>query len=308
MRTKVIFMGTPHIAVPSLKALVDAGLEVPLVVSQPDKPKGRGGKVQHTPVKEMALSLGIEVYQPEKIKNNPEALEKLASYKADFFAVVAYGKILPAEILNLPKHAPINVHFSLLPLYRGAAPVNWAIYNGDEYTGVSTMKMDVGMDTGDILLMEKTPVNRKNAVDIADELSHTGAELLVKSIKEYTELFPVKQNNSEASHAPMMSKADGLIHWGTTAVAIERKMRAFVPWPCAYTYLDGKLLKLFCADTTEQVKAGPGEIYNVTKTSFTVGTGEGGLIVKELQLEGKRRMTVQEFLTGYKLKGGEIFG
>ncbi|MDR2884571.1 MAG: methionyl-tRNA formyltransferase [Deferribacteraceae bacterium] len=304
---RIIFMGTPQIAVPSLQLLIDSGFEIPLAISQPDRPKGRGGKVQPTPVKEAALAAGIEVYQPEKVKNNPEVLEKLKSLNADFFAVVAYGKILPKEILEVPHFAPINVHFSLLPLYRGAAPVNWAIMNGDERTGVSTMKMDIGMDTGDIMLTEETPIDRKTDAELAAELAVTGAKLLIKTINEYDSITPTPQDHDSATVAPMMRKEDGEIDWNSSAISIERLIRAFSVWPTAHTYLDGKLFKIYSADIDPK-GAAAGVVYNVTKSSFSVGTGSGGLIIKEIQPEGKRRMAVADFLAGYKLNGGERFG
>jgi methionyl-tRNA formyltransferase len=305
---RVIFMGTPQIAVPSLQFLLDSGFDVPLVISQPDRPKGRGNLMQPTPVKEAALAAGIEVYQPERIKNNPEVLEKLKSYNADFFAVVAYGKILPKEILDLPKYAPVNVHFSLLPLYRGAAPVNWAIMNGDELTGVSTMKMDVGMDTGDILLVETTPIARKTDADLAAELSVTGANLLVKTLKEYNSITPTPQQHDLATVAPMMTKELGEIDFTRPAAEIERKIRAFSVWPTAYTHLNGKIFKLFAADIDLKGHSAPGMIYDITKHSFSIATGAGGLIIKEIQPEVKRKMAVADFLAGYKFNGGDRFG
>ena len=217
---KIVFMGTPEIAVPSLKALVENGFDIPLVITQPDKPKGRGQAVQFPPVKEYALSAGLNVYQPEKIKNNTEVMEKLKSISPDFFAVVAYGKILPQDILDIPKKAPVNVHFSLLPKYRGPAPVNWAIMNGEEETGVDTMLMDAGMDTGDILLTDKTLILKKNAEELADELAITGAELLIKTLNEFENITPVKQDDSLATKAPMMNKEMGLINWADDAVNI----------------------------------------------------------------------------------------
>lgn len=302
-------MGTPQIAVPSLLALLDAGFEIPLAVSQPDKPKGRGNRLTPTPVKETSIAHGISVYQPEKLRDNPEAAEMLSSFNPAFFAVVAYGKILPAEILDIPAYAPVNLHFSLLPLYRGAAPVNWAILNGNEKTGVTTMKMDAGMDTGDILLMNETSVTGKNAAELADELSRSGAELLVKTLREYESIAPRKQNHLYATNAPMMRKEDGLINWNKSAGEIERMIRAFTPWPSAYTYLDGKALKISAADVdTEYSGNDPGLIYCTGKRSFRVGTGQGGLILKELQLEGKRSMTAAEFIAGYKLNIGSYVG
>ncbi|MDR2869716.1 MAG: methionyl-tRNA formyltransferase [Deferribacteraceae bacterium] len=310
MKKNVIFMGTPQIAVPSLQALLDStGYNVSLVISQPDKPKGRGNQLQATPVKELALAHNIPVYQPDKIKNNPEALERLIIEKPDFFAVVAYGKILPKEILDIPTFVPVNVHFSLLPLYRGAAPVNRAILNGDEYTGVDTMKMGVGMDDGDILLSERTPIANKDAAQLADELAITGAALLIKTLDNFTSITPQPQDHSLVSLAPMLSKAEGAIDWTRDAAYIERMTRAFVPWPSAYTQLDGKLLKIFAATVdTKYNDNQAGVVYSVGKDGFSIGTGSGGLIVKELQLEGKKRMAAAGFLAGYKLALGSKLG
>ena len=306
---KIVFMGTPEIAVPSLKALVENGLDIPLVITQPDKPKGRGQAVQFPPVKEYALSAGLNVYQPEKIKNNTEVMEKLKSISPDFFAVVAYGKILPQDILDIPKKAPVNVHFSLLPKYRGPAPVNWAIMNGEEETGVDTMLMDAGMDTGDILLTAKTLILKKNAGELADELAITGAELLIKTLNEFESITPVKQDDSLATKAPMMNKEMGLINWADDAVNIERMIRAFTPWPAGYTLLDNKKVKIFKSDVAEiNNTADPGTVIDIDKESFTIACGKNALKIFELQIEGKKRMDTKSFLAGFKLEKGKIFG
>ena len=306
---KIIFMGTPEIAVPSLKALVENGFDIPLVITQPDKPKGRGQAVQYPPVKEYALTAGLEVYQPEKIKNNTEVMEKLKSISPDFFAVAAYGKILPQEVLDIPKIAPVNVHFSLLPKYRGPAPVNWAIMNGEEETGACTMLMDAGMDTGDILLTAKTPILKKNAGDLADELAVTGAELLIKTLNEFESITPIKQDNDKATKAPMMNKEMGLINWSQDAFQIERMIRAFTPWPASYSMLDNKKIKIFKSDVAEiNHNAAAGTIIDVDKDSITVACGNNALKIFELQLEGKKRMDTKSFLAGYKLEKGSLLG
>ena len=306
---KIIFMGTPEIAVPSLKALVENGFDIPLVITQPDKPKGRGQAVQYPPVKEYALTAGLEVYQPEKIKNNTEVMEKLKSISPDFFAVAAYGKILPQEVLDIPKIAPVNVHFSLLPKYRGPAPVNWAVMNGEEETGVDTMLMDAGMDTGDILLTAKTPILKKNAGELADELAVTGAELLIKTLNEFESITPIKQDNDKATKAPMMNKEMGLINWSQDAFQIERMIRAFTPWPASYSMLDNKKIKIFKSDVAEiNHNAAAGTIIDVDKDSITVACGNNALKIFELQLEGKKRMDTKSFLAGYKLEKGSLLG
>jgi len=301
----VVFMGTPEIAVPTLKALLDNNINVSLVVCQPDKPKGRGKKLAPPPVKEFALENKLEVYQPEKIKNNPEVYEKIKSYNPDFLVVVAYGKILPKEILEIPKKAPINVHFSLLPKYRGAAPVNWAIINGEEITGVTTMFMDTGLDTGDILLKEETKIDKKTALELLNELSVVGANLLIKTIKQFDSITPTKQNDEEATYAPILKKEDGLLDFNEDAVIIERKIRGLQPWPTAYTYLNNKMLKIFNADVVENnSNLEPGTIFDVTKKSFKIKCKNNALLIKELQFEGKKRMEASAFLAGYKLENG----
>ncbi len=306
---KIIFMGTPEIAVPSLKALLENGYNVPLVITQPDKPKGRGQAVLYSPVKEYALSQGLNIYQPETIKNNTEVFNIINSISPDFFAVVAYGKILPQSILNIPIQAPINVHFSLLPKYRGPAPVNWAIMNGEVETGVNTMLMDAGMDTGDILLTEKTLILNKNAGELAQELSETGASLLIKTLDNFENITPVKQDENGAVKAPMMHKDMGLIQWHNSAENIERMVRAFTPWPASYTTLLGKKIKFF---KTTVVKSNsdalPGTVINIDKDSFTIQTGKNSLQILELQIEGKKRMDSKSFLAGYKLENGIVFG
>lgn len=306
---KIVFMGTPEIAVPSLKALVENGFDIPLVITQPDKPKGRGQAMQYPPVKEYALTAGLEVYQPEKIKNNTEVMEKLKSISPDFFAVVAYGKILPQEVLDIPKIAPVNVHFSLLPKYRGPAPVNWAIMNGEEETGVDTMLMDAGMDTGDILLTAKTPILKKNAGELADELAVTGANLLIKTLNEFENITPAKQDSDKATKAPMMNKEMGLINWSQDASQIERMIRAFTPWPASYSILDSKKVKIFKSDVIDiNHNAAAGTVIDIEKESFTIACGNNALKIFELQLEGKKRMDTKSFLAGCKLEKGSIFG
>lgn len=306
---KIVFMGTPEIAVPSLKALVENGFDIPLVITQPDKPKGRWQAMQYPPVKEYALTAGLEVYQPEKIKNNTEVMEKLKSISPDFFAVVAYGKMLPQEVLDIPKIAPVNVHFSLLPKYRGPAPVNWAIMNGEEETGVDTMLMDAGMDTGDILLTAKTPILKKNAGELADELAVTGANLLIKTLNEFENITPAKQDSDKATKAPMMNKEMGLINWSQDASQIERMIRAFTPWPASYSILDSKKVKIFKSDVIDiNHNAAAGTVIDIEKESFTIACGNNALKIFELQLEGKKRMDTKSFLAGCKLEKGSIFG
>lgn len=304
-----VFMGTPEMAVPTLKALVDNGIDVPLVITQTDKPSGRGNKMQSPPVKEYADSVGIEVLQPKSLRNNAEILEQLKAIAPDFIVVAAYGKILPQEVLDVPKFAPVNVHFSLLPRYRGAAPVNWAVINGEKETGVSTMLMDAGLDTGDILLVERTPIDKKDSVMIAEELAETGAKLLIKTLNDFQSITPVKQVEADMTYAPIMKKEDGHIKWAEkTAEQIECMIRGFVPWPTAYTYLNGKIFKLFAAETVKcDNDAEPGQVFDVTKKAFCVRCRENALRITELQPEGKKRMPSASFLAGAKLTGDDKF-
>lgn len=293
---------------PCLKALHLEGYEIPFVITQPDRPQGRGNMTLPTPVKEYAVNAGIEVLQPEKIKGNDEIFERLKSAEADFFAVAAYGRILPQNILDLPKIAPVNVHFSLLPKYRGAAPVNWSIIRGEKITGVSTMLMDAGMDTGDILLQKECEIGLKDASEVAGELASIGACLLIKTIENFNIITPLKQDGALATNAPIMKKEDGIIDWSETAEEIERKIRGFIPWPTAYSFLEGKTVKFFKAEITDIKSKTTGFIVDVQKDSFTVSTASTGLRIKELQLEGKKRMDTASFLAGNKVALGTKFG
>lgn len=307
----IIFMGTPQAAVPILQKLIDdRDINVRLVVCQPDKPKGRGNKVAPPPVKELAVKYNIETFQPEKLKNNVEAINKLKTYNIDFLVVVAYGKILPKEILEIPKNAPINVHFSLLPKYRGAAPVNWAIVNGEKETGVTTMIMDEGLDTGDILLWEKVEIGNKNAEVLLAELSNLGAELLIKTLKNFENIIPCKQDDKIATYAPIIKKEDGAINWYEDALKIERMIRGFYPWPSAFTKLNNKNFKIFKAEVVDDnnIDVEPGTVYEIYKDSFLVKCGKNSLKIFEVQLEGKNRVDVKSFLAGKNIDKGVVFG
>ncbi|MCA1933427.1 MAG: methionyl-tRNA formyltransferase [Calditerrivibrio sp.] len=304
---KIVFMGTPEIAVPTLDKLLKNGMSVSLVVCQPDKPKGRGNKLQPPPVKEYAIANNLEVFQPEKIKNNTDAIEKIKSHSPDFIVVAAYGKILPKELLEIPKYAPVNVHFSLLPKYRGAAPVNWAIINGESETGVTTMKMDEGLDTGDILLVRKEPISPEDTtVTLSERLAEIGGDLLVETLKNYSNITPKPQDHSNFTYAPIIKKEDGKIDFKKPAIIIERMIRGFTPWPTAYSHFKGKMVKFFSASVSDK-KGEAGTIIEVNKDSFTVACGEGALRILELQFEGKNRMDTKSFLSGFKVNIGEIF-
>jgi len=297
-------MGTPQAAVPSLERILIDGHEVVAVYTQPDKPSGRGNKITFSPVKELALARGLAVFQPQRIKP-PEALEQFQSHRADVAVVVAYGRILPVTFLNAFSNGAINVHFSLLPKYRGAAPVNWAIVNGETETGVTTMKMDEGLDTGDILLQRSTAIGSdETAIALMERLSVVGAELLSETLRELDSLKPVKQDTDLASLAPIMKKEDGLIDWKSSATEIADRVRGFQPFPTAYTYFQSKRLTLWQAGATESASDSfsLGEVVEAKGNELTISCGFGLLKIGELQLEGKKRMSTRYFLNGVKLK------
>ena len=307
---KIIFMGTPDFSVGTLEALIEAGHEVCLVVTQPDKPKGRGKEMQPTPVKAAAMKHGIPVYQPKKIRD-PECVEELRKYQADVMVVIAFGQILPKSILEMTPYGCINVHASLLPKYRGAAPIQWAVINGDPYTGVSTQRMDEGVDTGDIILEEKVEIRPdETGGSLFDRLAEVGAELCVKTIEaiENGTAVYTPQDNSKATHTAKIHKELGSIDWTKSAKEIECLIRGLNPWPSAYTRLDGKTLKIWRANVLpDEKKAAPGCIIKAEKGSFLVQTGDGVLELLEVQLEGKKRMTTDAFLNGYTVEEGTYF-
>lgn len=308
---KVIFMGTPDFSVGTLAALVEAGHEVVLAVTQPDKPKGRGKEMQYTPVKEYALEKGIPVYQPEKVRR-PECIEELKKYQADVCVVIAFGQILPKEILEMTPYGCINVHASLLPKYRGAAPIQWAIINGESISGVTTMQMDEGLDTGDMLEKVEVPLGEKiTGGELHDLLAEAGAKLCVQTLEklEKGELKPEKQGETPTAYARMLDKKLGNIDWTRPAVEIERLIRGLNPWPSAYTTWNEKTMKIWDADVVDEEKtAEPGTIIEVTKQTFSVQTGEGALSINELQIPGKKKMSADAFLRGYQVKTGEKLG
>ena len=309
---RVIFMGTPDFATGTLEEIVKAGHEVVGVVTQPDKPKGRGKTMMPTPVKETALKYNLPVYQPRKVRE-PEFVELLRSLKPDVMVVAAFGQIITKEILEMPKYGCINVHASLLPAYRGAAPIQWAVINGDEESGVTIMQMDEGIDTGDMIEKAVVPIAEdETGGSLFDKLSHTGAKLCVKVLKDLEEGTAVGEKQPEESTTPyakMIDKKMGEVDWKKSAKEIEQLIRGLNPWPSAYTKVHGKTLKLWKAKVlleTSQMK--PGQIVKVTKDSLAVQTGQGMLEIQELQLEGKKRMDTSSFLRGYALAEGESLG
>ncbi len=308
---RVVFMGTPDFAVETLEALIRSEHQIEAVVTQPDKPKGRGKAVQFPPVKEVALREGLTIYQPRKVRD-PEFIKILKEKNPDVIVVVAFGQIIPQEIIDLPRYGCINVHGSLLPKYRGAAPIQWAVIDGEKESGVTTMQMDAGLDTGDMLLKTVVPLEEKETGgSLFQKLSKAGAELLLRTLKglEENSLTPEKQGESTTPYAKMLTKEMGRIDWRQDASVIERLIRGLNPWPSAYTYLDGKTLKIWQAaaeegDTEEQ----PGIVTEVNKKELKVQTGKGILSLKEVQLEGKKRMETDAFLRGNAVERGTVLG
>lgn len=309
-RYRIIFMGTPEFAVPSLQALLDHGEEVVAVVCQPDRPKGRGRKLSPPPVKELALAAGLPVLQPARVRT-PEFLEELRSFSPDLMVVTAYGRILPGPVLNLPPLGTINVHGSLLPRYRGAAPIQWAVLNGDPETGITIMQMDEGLDTGDILL----PGNLIIAADdtagsLAVKMADLGGRLLIEALERLKagNLPPHKQDDSLATPAPPLSKELSAIDWRRSAKEISCQIRGLDPWPMAHTTLDGKWLRFFAPQVSEgSVGEAPGTLCRANKGGLVVATGEGYLRLGEVQLEGSKRLSSDAFLRGRPLEKGLRF-
>jgi methionyl-tRNA formyltransferase len=304
-------MGTPQAAVPTLRRCLDDGHEVVAVWTQPDKPAGRGNKVSFSPVKEFALSRGLGVFQPARIKSD-EAKQLFASHDAEVAVVVAYGRILPEEFLRAPRRGCINVHFSLLPLYRGAAPANWAIVNGETETGVTTMFIEPTLDTGPILLQEKTPIGEKEtAPELMDRLAEIGATVLGETLSKLDELTPRPQHDRDASFAPILKKEDGLIDWSHSAFEIERRIRGFQPWPNAYTSFNSKSLILWEAQPSISVTSGiaNGELIVAHRDELVVQCGQRtALRVLEVQPEARKRMAARDFINGMRVKVGDRFG
>ena len=308
---RIVFMGTPEAAVPSLRRLLKDGHEIVSVWTQPDKPAGRGKKLHQSPVKQFALEHGLAIHQPTKIKTQ-EARELFASQRADAAIVVAYGRILPPEFLDAHQHGCINVHFSLLPKYRGAAPVNWAIVNGEEETGVTTMRIISELDAGPVLLQSSTQIGvDETAPELMSRLAETGAELLSETLEgiEHIELKP--QANEDATYAPMLTREDGLIDWTMDAVVVERRVRGFQPWPNAHTTLHSRrlIIRKACAEVLEQPSDQPGQIVEAHGDRLVVACGAGtALRISDLQQEDSRRMSARDFLNGTHVKIGQVLG
>ncbi|HTW63361.1 MAG TPA: methionyl-tRNA formyltransferase [Bryobacteraceae bacterium] len=303
----LIFLGTPMFAVPTLERIVEAGHRVLAVFTQPDRPKGRGGQVAASPVKEAALRLGLPLQQPERIRR-PEVIEQLAQMKPDAMIVVGYGQIIPQAIIDIPHRGIINVHASLLPKYRGAAPIQWAIANGETHTGVTTMQIDSGLDTGDMLLKWKTPIGpEENALELGPRLALAGADLLIETLRDQP--APVKQDSAEATYAPILKKEDGEIDWNWPSPKIFNRSRGLLPWPGTYSFFRRQLFHIWksrvAADTLAAV---PGQIIPQKKRLLIACGQATALELVEVQVEGRKRMSAEAFLNGQQLKNGEMLG
>lgn len=306
---RIVFMGTPDFAVPTLEKIVHEGYEVPLVITQPDKPKGRGKKLTPTPVKAKAHELEIEVFQPKNI-NRPESIERIKELSPDVIVVVAYGQILKEDVLNLPKHGCINVHGSLLPSYRGAAPINWAIINGEEKTGITTMYMEKGLDTGDMLIKKEIFIGKnETAGQLHDRLMYLGAEVLINTLKQINNdtIIRIPQDDNLSTYAPMMDKQLGFMNWNKEAKDIKNLIRGVNPWPGAYFTYKGIKVKVFSVDICDKFNNGKnGEVVKVNNDGIFVNSKDKCIIIKELQFPGKRKMKIEEFLKGNDFSTGAI--
>ncbi|MTI79802.1 MAG: methionyl-tRNA formyltransferase [Firmicutes bacterium] len=308
---RIVYMGTPDFAAPCLEKIIEQKHEVLTVITQPDRPKGRGKKMQPPPVKVIAEKNNLPVYQPEKIRTT-DFYQTLTELNPDLLVVVAYGKILPKEILHLPPLGCVNVHASLLPKYRGAAPIHWAVINGEEETGVTTMYMDEGMDTGDMIIAKSTPIGHNDTVgDIHDRLAELGAETLGETLKLIAngEAPRTPQDHSKATYAPMLKREHELIDWNRSAIELKNQILGMNPWPGTFTTLEDKVLKIWRAEIDECHAGGqPGEVIRCDKDIFVVQTGEGCLGITELQLQGGKRMDACGFLCGRNIYTGVKLG
>ncbi|MDD3218669.1 MAG: methionyl-tRNA formyltransferase [Lachnospiraceae bacterium] len=308
---RVVFMGTPDFAVGTLEAIIADGHEVAAVITQPDKPKGRGKSIQFTPVKEVALTHELPVLQPKKVRDL-EFVEELRKLNPEVIVVVAFGQIIPQAVLDIPKYGCLNVHASLLPKYRGAAPIQWAVIDGEKESGVTIMRMDAGLDTGDMIKKVVVSLDDKETGGtLFDKLSQAGAKLLVdvlKDIEAGSAVYEKQPQESTTEYAKMIDKKMGQIDWNQSAEVIERLIRGLNPWPSAYTHINGKTLKIWEADVIEENSGKPGEILKVTKKEILVQAGKKALSLQEVQLEGKKRMHADAFLRGYSLEEGTFLG
>ena len=305
---KIVYMGTPDFAVYALESLITAGHEISAVITQPDKAQGRSKALVPTPVKKKALEHDIPVYQPEKVRDE-ETVNMLKSINPDAIVVAAYGQILPESILNIPKYGCINIHASLLPKYRGAAPIEWSIIDGEEKTGITTMYMEKGLDTGDMIDKVEIAIEADDTgATLHDKLAEAGAKLILTTLAslETGTAKRTKQNDEESCYASMLNKDMGNIDFTKSATEIERLIRGLIPWPCAYTKIDGKTVKIYKAEvkTLDNDEYKPGEIIEVTKKTFSIACGKDALVIRSLQPEGKKQMDTVSYLNGNKLNVG----
>ncbi len=308
---RIVFFGSPASALPSLQKILEEGHQVELIITQPDKPSGRGGKLTPPPVKKFALEGKIDILQPEKIKKDTLAFEKIKSLAPDLIVVVAYGQIIPSSVIYLPKYHSINVHFSLLPKYRGASPVQWAILNGEIKTGLTIFELNEKMDEGDILVQEEVEIlPGEKAFELESRLAEKGAKLLIKTISEIDRIKPVKQDHSQATYAPRLRKEDGRIDWRKDALFIERQVRAMTPWPSAYTFFKEKRIKIK-EGTKLDLKSescSPGKIQALKKEGIEVCCGEGSIyLIERIQPENRSEMSAYAFSIGARMKSGDGF-
>ena len=306
----IVFMGTPNFSLPTLKQLYESNHNIQLVVTQPNRPKGRGRESSAPPVKQFALEKGLPIIQPEKL-SNPQIVYTLGELNADIFVVVAFGQILGESLLTLPRHFCINLHSSLLPKYRGAAPINWAIINGETETGVTTMRMNAGLDTGDILLSRKVPIGTEDdAQSLHDTLAFEGSALVLETLHQLDsgKLEAICQESDLSSYAPKLKKEDGLIHWDEPASKIHNRVRGLSPWPGAFSFFGSRRFRICKTETaTGDPLDRPGCIIRTADRGIEVGTGDGRIIVTEIQSEGKKRMKAKSFLAGHKWVAGDKF-
>jgi methionyl-tRNA formyltransferase len=309
--SRIVFMGSPHFAVPSLESLVQSEEEVILVVTQPDRPKGRSRMVRATPVKEKALGLGLRIVQPSSLKDE-DFVRRIMSLSPDMIVVVALGHIVPEVLLSLPPRGVVNVHPSLLPRLRGPAPIQWAIIRGDKTTGVTTMFLEKKLDTGDVLLSEAVPIREEDtAGSLHDRLAQVGARLLVKTIQGLRAgtITPVPQDHSKATYAPLLKKSDGLVRWHEPALAICNLIRGLDHWPGAFSTYKGRRLAFFgCSFSDEPTGGQPGEFLGLDPRGLHVAAGQGSVYIREVQLEGRKKLPSADFLRGASLQSGEILG
>lgn len=310
---KIVFMGTPDFASEVLKSLLESEHQVLAVFTQPDKPRGRGKKISYTPVKEMALEAQIPIYQPRRIRDE-ENLEILKQINPDVIIVAAYGNILPKEILDLPPYGCINIHASILPKYRGAAPIHWAIIKGETETGISIMQMDEGMDTGDVLLLERIEISEEaDTGEIFAKLASLGSKMIIEVLEKIKDgkLIPVKQKEEEATYAPMLTKKDELLDWDMSSKDIYNKIRGMNPWPGVYTYFRGDRLKIqksILIDEKQVIEYKPGEIIDFSEEGIFIAANPGTIALKIIQPAGKKQLNFKDFINGYQISRGELLG